>query len=609
MRTLLLMGFLLTITQLIHAQERLFYEMPVSDALLSDEELLHLQKIDNNPFVLEKRLVKINALALNQSEFELIVGTNSSIAKNKVLNEISPSDFSWFGSLSDETGIFLTVMGKKVISKFYLDNVPYTLLPLSDDYHVLIAYNNKIDQRDCGVENLSGEELNDESSRKNPFKEEGNALTDDACRMRVLLVVTAQAEPEILIPLDMAARMLEDETNLAYLQSQINYRMEIARVVRTDYNETTSYQTSTEYGNRSSYPSDLLNLRSGFGLLSDIPVLRDNYAADVVVMIRSDLTNSAQQFYGIVLGVPTGTYNPAANNAFALISTEHMIGGRFTFAHEIGHIQGARHNNHNATPTYARGYVFNTANSNNRTIMAVGCADPATGCRVQFFSNPNVYFNGVPVGVANQYDNARRINETANDVLNFRVTLPSLDLPSETYDAEILARHVAATSISTNNNNVVALSQSRVSFRAANNITLLPGFEAQNGSEFSAVLSNCTPLEQPDYRIISHIFHPDSIENKNVDTKSVLSINTLVVSPNPFTNNLAIRYNLTAKNSKVSIEVYTVMGIKVVSLLQDQQTAGGTHIIEWNAGSLPSGIYLVVLTTDKGKLVKKVVKK
>jgi hypothetical protein len=61
-----------------------------------------------------------------------------------------------------------------------------------------------------------------------------------------------------------------------------------------------------------------------------------------------------------------------------------------------------------------------------RTIMGVPPTNPATG-RIQFWSNPNVNFNGDPTGVATgsqPANNARTLNTTASTVANFRCGLP-----------------------------------------------------------------------------------------------------------------------------------------------------------------------------------------
>jgi len=59
--------------------------------------------------------------------------------------------------------------------------------------------------------------------------------------------------------------------------------------------------------------------------------------------------------------------------------------------------------------------------------------------------------------------------------------------------------------------------------------------------------------------------------------------------PNPFNPRTTIRYAL-ASPGFVSLRVYDVLGTEVASLVQGHQEAG-THNVEFDASSLPSGIY------------------
>jgi hypothetical protein len=59
--------------------------------------------------------------------------------------------------------------------------------------------------------------------------------------------------------------------------------------------------------------------------------------------------------------------------------------------------------------------------------------------------------------------------------------------------------------------------------------------------------------------------------------------------PNPFNPSTAISYQLSA-NSRVILGVYDVLGRHVQTLVLQNQNAGA-HRLEWNAGSLPSGVY------------------
>jgi hypothetical protein len=573
------------------SQKSLFDKMQQTDVNTLDQREERIYNLFRaNPFVKDITFIKVDVNALNDESINIKVNDQRTTARNKT-KEVHDTElgYSWFGQLSDNSGVFFTVMNGQLASKFYMGNVPCLIVPYRDDIHLLVTFHNGVDNGTCGTPHGDSRQTKSEiepDDDDNPI--EGTASIDDNCTMRVLWVVTTQAEAEIPMSLEMAARMLQDESNLAYQQSQITLRMEIARVVRTAYAETTTNVSATAYGSTNFYPSDLINLSTGGGLLSNVPTLRNLYNADVVVMVRSQATNSAQGFYGIAYGVPTGASALNANNAFALISTEYMIGGRFTFAHEIGHIQGARHDNHAASPTYGRGYIFSAAATNNRTIMAVGgSCNPSTGCRVQFFSNPNVLYNGVAVGIVNERDNARRINETATQVLAHRLTSANLILPAETYDNEILARHLATQTISTNNNNVVALAGSRVSFRAGTSVRLLPGFKAMSGSVFRAHTTTCS-------------FVPTARAVVDNVTQSPLEVSddsgAVSAYPNPVTNTLHITH---PRNSK-SLSLNDVLGKQILR----RSTEGSGHTL-LQLKDLPSGVYM--LSVD-GKKVVRVIK-
>jgi subtilisin family serine protease len=150
-------------------------------------------------------------------------------------------------------------------------------------------------------------------------------------------------------------------------------------------------------------------------------------------------------------------------------------------------------------------------------------------------------------------------------------------------------------------------------YHASDEVVLATGFEATSGSSFGAYIEGCTGNYQlrlqapPVNEMITYDFRPGDTGSK--DTKPALTTSSLLVSPNPFTSKLTINYYLTADNSKADIAVYSITGVKVADLLLDKQTVSSSHSTEWNAEGLPGGMYLIVLTTDSGKEVKRVVKK
>ena len=80
--------------------------------------------------------------------------------------------------------------------------------------------------------------------------------------------------------------------------------------------------------------------------------------------------------------------------------------------------------------------------------------------------------------------------------------------------------------------------------------------------------------------------------------------------PNPFNPTTTIEYNL-PKEEKVRLEIFNLLGEKIVTLVQGNQ-APGTHLVLWNGKNdrgldMPSGIYLCRIKTNSFIQTKKMV--
>ena len=64
--------------------------------------------------------------------------------------------------------------------------------------------------------------------------------------------------------------------------------------------------------------------------------------------------------------------------------------------------------------------------------------------------------------------------------------------------------------------------------------------------------------------------------------------------PNPFYRNTEIAFKLNSAET-VSLEVFDIKGRKIAKLLQERKAAG-SHTLNWDAESLPAGIYILRLT-------------
>jgi hypothetical protein len=89
------------------------------------------------------------------------------------------------------------------------------------------------------------------------------------------------------------------------------------------------------------------------------------------------------------------------------------------------------------------------------------------------------------------------------------------------------------------------------------------------------------------------------------DERAVVPLHLDHPSPNPFNPTTTISFDL-PQAGHVRLESYDVLGRRVATILDEQRTAG-RHSVVWDAGGLPSGVYLLKLTTAEESMTRKVV--
>ena len=143
--------------------------------------------------------------------------------------------------------------------------------------------------------------------------------------------------------------------------------------------------------------------------MDNLHALRNQNAADVAMIV---LNNSSSCGLASAIGANAST-------AFAAVARA-CTTGYYSFAHEIGHLQSARHDPA-ADPTnrpYAYGHGYRSPTSAWRTIMAYNCN---AGCpRINYWSSPNRTYGGQAMGTATRSDNARVLNTTRGRLAAFR---------------------------------------------------------------------------------------------------------------------------------------------------------------------------------------------
>ncbi|MBW3571532.1 MAG: zinc-dependent metalloprotease [Gemmatimonadetes bacterium] len=230
---------------------------------------------------------------------------------------------------------------------------------------------------------------------------DGTMGTMAATTINVMVVYTASAATAAGT-IGSKIQLAVDETNQSYVNSGINITMNRVYTAQVSYSES-----GRSFSNHVNYLKGTTD-----GYMDIVHSWRNTYAADVVVLVVND--NEACGMAAAIKAV--------ASSAFAAAHYT-CITGYYSFGHEIGHLQGARHDRYvdSNTSPYPYGHGFIPSTKNWRTIMAYG--NNCSNCtRIQWWSNPLKTYpaTGQVMGTAAHEDNARVLNETAGTVAAFR---------------------------------------------------------------------------------------------------------------------------------------------------------------------------------------------
>ncbi len=199
-------------------------------------------------------------------------------------------------------------------------------------------------------------------------------------------------------------KLAVSETNTSYRKSAVQTRLRLLHVEEYVYAESGDLETDLNKFRKKNAP---------FGNIGD---LRNLYGADMLGLIVED--------GGSYCGLAAGIY-PGAAKAYQTTARD-CATGYYSFGHEFGHLQGARHDRFvdgNDTPyAYGHGYTDWRAPSPWRTVMAYNnkCSSKGKNCvRKDHWSNPNKTYNNRATGTSNT-KNYRVLNNTDNTVANYR---------------------------------------------------------------------------------------------------------------------------------------------------------------------------------------------
>ena len=238
------------------------------------------------------------------------------------------------------------------------------------------------------------------------------ATADSAAQIDIMVVYTDDARAAAGSTAAMKATILTalNETNQSYANDGITTRLRLVHVQEYSYVESGDLFTDLDR---------VTNTTDAY--FTTVHSLRNTYAADMVSLI----VENGGAYCGLANAIMA-----TASNAFQ-VTARSCATGYYSFGHEFGHLQGARHDVYadpSTTPySYGHGYVHTgtTAATRWRTIMAYDakCQSLGYSCtRLQWWSNPAKTWLGAAMGNA-QSKNYQVLNNTAYTVANFRTAI------------------------------------------------------------------------------------------------------------------------------------------------------------------------------------------
>lgn len=374
---------------------------------LSAEQQDRVKAYQADPTAAEVTIVSINPQALKAADTANAMTLNVQgrapvLLDNIRIEERAADKFSWFGTAAagadrPAAEAILVVDGRDVVGTVRIGDQLYRIRPAGDNQALI-----RVDQGKFPEEHPPEyQQLERTPALPRPAPSD-TGLADICPEYTAIIAYTAAAKTEAG-NIDALIQLAVDETNQGYANGQVGTKIKLVHKYQTDYAESADMTTDRD---RFRIPGD--------GFMDEVHGLRDTHAADVGLLITK-----SGNYCGIAAAILAD-----AGTAFAVVG-QNCATGYYSFAHEVGHLQGARHNpeaDPTATP-FAYGHGIYNEPGAWRTIMSYAC--PAGTCtRLNYWSNPNVMQGGVPMGTAATHDNHRVLNETSCTIAGFRGGAP-----------------------------------------------------------------------------------------------------------------------------------------------------------------------------------------
>jgi hypothetical protein len=375
------------------AQARdLFVPIPANErSAATAEQRQRVAQLRQLPTTKSLELVRIDTATLQDNSARLTMPDQKALVFSKQsVDAQGAANFIWHGTLSNVPGSATLVVHDGKITGTVRNGLDlYRIEPVGDGVHAVIA----VDQSRFPPEDPTSFE-NIERQNQGNLRLLGPAA-ENPVDIDVAVGYTPSAA-DLVGDIVGMIHLAVAEANESYANSKINIKLSLVDSFLFSYTETDK----------------------------DLRTILDNFAADAGVNQRRDATGADLSVLIINQSVFCGMADAIMAKPATAFAVVHYAcaTGNYSFAHELGHLMGARHDEehdpNNSPFPYGHGLQYPPAW---RTIMAFPCKLPdACNTRILYWSNPSVRYDGVPTGTVATNDNARVLNETAGTVAAFR---------------------------------------------------------------------------------------------------------------------------------------------------------------------------------------------
>ena len=417
------------------AQPALFSPTPASLALTPEQEG-RLRQLQAEPGVFAIDLVRAHAAVLGeQGAVRLTLpGRAEAVLAPSRFERRAADDASWAGRDGAASQAVLVARRGWVTGSVWHDGAVYEVRPLGGGLHALFRLDTSV-FRDHDEGALPGEDREDRVPGLPPAGAAGGPAAGSASpTIDVIVAYTSQVSTVYADPVAFAQAAV-DASNTASDNSAVQPRLRLVHAYETP--GASSGSTATDLPAFQGQTD---------GTFDEVHALRDQYGADLVALI-----GPSSSVYG---SCGRGYINSSASSAFTVTAYDCAV-GNLSFAHELGHNMGLRHNPEadGSTTPYAYGHgKFQDATGGEaswRTVMSYSNCSASPCTRLPQWSNPDVVVRGSASGDRDLRDNARVIDERGATVAAFRASTVSPPVASVSPPALSLTLPVGGTATET----------------------------------------------------------------------------------------------------------------------------------------------------------------